>query len=47
MFNLEKLDKTIEHIEDEMMREDCEAEKISALADLITARTLAGKEIIN
>ncbi len=47
MFNLEKLDETIEHIEDEIIKNGCEAETISALADLITARALAGKEIIN
>lgn len=40
MFNVEKLDKTIEHIEDEIVEHGCTAEMVSALASLIQARTL-------
>lgn len=38
MFNVEKLDETIEHIEDEIVEEGCTAEMVIALASLIQAR---------
>lgn len=40
MLNLEKLDRTIEHIEDEIIEHGCTAEMVSALASLIQARAL-------
>ena len=40
MFNVEKLDRTIEHIEDEIVEHGCTAEMVSALASLIQARAL-------
>lgn len=40
MFNLEKLDKTIEHIEDEIGEQGCTAGMVSAFASLIQARVL-------
>lgn len=40
MFNVEKLDKTIGHIEDEISATGCTAEMVIALASLIQARAL-------
>lgn len=40
MFNVEKLDKTIEHIEDEIGEQGCTAGMVSAFASLIQARVL-------
>ena len=45
MFDVEKLDKTIEHIEDEIVEHGCTAEMVSALASLIQARTLMESRI--
>lgn len=42
MFNVEKLDETIEHIEDEIGAQGCTAGMVSALASLIQARALVG-----
>lgn len=42
MFNLEKLDKTIERIEDEIGEQGCTAGMVSAFASLIQARALVG-----
>lgn len=46
MFSLEKLDKTIEIIEDRIIAKGCAPETISALANLIQARALIGREEI-
>ena len=41
MFNMEKLDETIEYIEDSIMDSGASAETIAALASLVQARTVA------
>lgn len=43
---MDKLDETIEKIEDDIIKEGCTAEMVSALAELINARTQASKATI-
>lgn len=45
MFNMEKLDETIEYIEDSIMDSGALAETIAALASLVQARTVAESHV--
>lgn len=45
MFNMNKLDETIEYIEDSVMDNGASAETIAALASLVQARTVAESHV--
>jgi hypothetical protein len=45
MFNMEKLDETIEYIEDSIMDNGASADTIAALAILVQARTVAESRV--
>lgn len=45
MFNMEKLDETIEYIEDSIMDSGASAETIAAPASLVQARTVAESHV--
>lgn len=45
MFNMNKLDETIEYIEDSIMDNGASAETIAALASLVQARAVAESHV--